>query len=270
MAFPDDILLPPNAKKFGFVDTKYQYNSNWDINWSFSFALTGTEHGFTTFLTTLSEEVLNTDGGQYLGVLPLTYDFPYILSEDSEIILDNNSFPILYDDPSINPINLLTIAFDTTGKFALSSGGNPGLPIDQIKPNSLTIRDYKNDIIFHSELSSLSTEFFLTSSIPTFQTLRFRLANSGNKLSIDYTKNTDFILLTSLSIKIPVNDIVYPGFTFCSPISSLTNPSKLFLKNFHTQGNTSPPTYEILEYSPLNLEIKNTYTSISGVSAFLP
>jgi hypothetical protein len=266
MAYPDDILLPSNAKKFGFVDTRYPYNSNWDINWSFSFALTGSEHGFTTFLTTITE-VLNTDGGQYLGVLPLNYNFPYILSEDGEILLDNKYFPILYDDPDILPITLLSIAFDTTGKFALSAGGNPGLPISEIKPNSLTIRDDKSDIIFHAELSSLSTEFFLASSTPVFQTLRFRFANSGNKLSIDYKQNTDFILLTSLSIKIPVNDIVYPGFTFCSPISSLINPSKLFLKNFHTQGNTSPPTYDIVTYTPLSVNLINQFTTISSVSA---
>ena len=271
MAYPDDILLPPNAKKFGFVDTRYPYNSHWDINWSFSFALTGSEHGFTTFLTTITE-VLSTDGGQYLGVLPLNYNFPYILSEDGEILLDNKYFPILYDDPDIIPITLLSIAFDTTGKFALSAGGNPGLPIGEIKPNSLTIRDYKSDIIFHAELSSLSTEFFLTSSTPVFQTLRFRFANSGNKLSIDYKQNTNFILLTSIPIRIPVetNDIVYPGFTFCSPISSLSEPSTLYLKNFHTQGNIITPSYEIRDSAPLSASILNSYSSISSISAFYP
>ena len=268
MAYPDDILLPANAKKFGFVDTRYPYNPHWDINWSFSFALTGSEHGFTTFLTT-DTTVISATGGQYLGVLPIDYEYPNILSEDSEDILDEDSMDILYDDISLIPINILTIAFDTTGKFALSAGGNPGAT--QIKPNSLIIRDYKSNIIFYESLSTLSTRFFLTSSIHVFQTLRFRFANSGSKLSIDFKQtDSDFITLTSLSINIPIDNPAYPGFSFCSPVSSLTTPSTLYLKNFHSQGNTSPPTYTINSITPLSAKLSNNYTSISGVSAFLP
>lgn len=270
MAFPDDILLPANAKKFGFVDTRYPYNVHWDINWSFAFALTGTEHGFSTFLTT-NPNVLSAEGGQYLGVLPTTYIYPYILSENDETILDETNQPVLYDDIGLFG-SLLTIAFDTTGRFALSAGGNPGVGIDNIKANSLIIRNDTNDIILYEHLSSLSTDFFLTSSIPVYQTLRFRIANSGKKLSIDYKKETnEFVLLTSIPITIPVeamNIVTYPGFTFCSPVSSLSTPSTLFFKNFHTQGNTSPPTYDIRPFTPLSASILNNYTSISGVSAY--
>lgn len=294
MAFPDDILLPANAKTFGFVDSKYAYNTHWDLNWSFTFALSGNEHAFTTFLTR-NPVGPSEYGGQYLGYFTNQFESTYILTEDDEELLDETSSSILYNssyygspyilsedgyvvlseglEPLVyngDPTNLLVIAFDSTGKFALPISNNPGLPLSAVKNNALIIRDYSNNIIFNESLSSLSTEFVLSSSISSFQTLRFRLANSSRKLSIDYKfPTTEYKLLTSITLSIPddYKSDIYPGFSFCSPISSLLEPSTLILKNFHVQGNTTPPTYEIKSYTPLTITNYNNYTSISGISA---
>lgn len=264
MAYPDDIYLPAQYKSIGFVETINPYNINWDLNWSFTFALTGIEHGFTTFLTGTPSS-LSGYPGQYLGYLQ-TNDF-YILSEAGETITDENGDPVLWDNGSRN---LLCIAFDSTGKFALPIGENTGVDLSATKPNSLIIRNHLNDVVFNERLSSLSTEFFLASSKPNFQTLRFRLCNAGRFLHIEYRKNEDisYSSLTSIQINIPVNDytVAYPGLTFCSPISSITTPSTLFIKNFHTQGNTKPPTYTIHNSNVVSLTA-NLYTSISGISA---
>ena len=55
MSFPADIKLPANAKYFAFVDNNNQYNPSYDITWSFQYALTGTEAGFCTFLTSQTQ-----------------------------------------------------------------------------------------------------------------------------------------------------------------------------------------------------------------------
>jgi hypothetical protein len=44
------ISLSSNAKYFGIIDPKKAYNLNWDVVWSFTYALTGTQHGFSSFL----------------------------------------------------------------------------------------------------------------------------------------------------------------------------------------------------------------------------
>jgi hypothetical protein len=75
MSYPGDVLIPVNAKYFGFVDNKMPYNSHWDITWSFQFCLSGDEHGFCTFLTT-TPTISSGIPGHYLGYLG---DIPYIL-----------------------------------------------------------------------------------------------------------------------------------------------------------------------------------------------
>ena len=133
--------------------------------------------------------------------------------------------------------------------------------------NSLVIRDSTANVIFNSPLSSLDTEFILSSSVKQFQTLRFRYVNGGKKLYIDYRKDGEsyknLLTLPISTLDLTSYPKAYPGLTFCSPISSTSiHPSTMFVKNFHSQGNTSDPTYETLTFTPLSSSI-TTYTTIS-------
>jgi hypothetical protein len=238
MAFPSDISLSSNAKYFGIVDYKKPYNLNWDVVWSFTYALTGIQHGFCTFLTT--SPTITGLPGQYLGC-------------------NNNNF-------------ILSIGFDSTGYFALSSPLRSGILLPEVKPNSLIIRDSLNKVVFNERLSSLNTDFILSSSIKTYQTLRFRYSNAGRKLNVDFKLDDEkYSNITSLSISslnITDNFIVYPGISFCSPVSGLNiQPSTMFLKNFHTQGEIKDPSYETVSFTPLSVNRFNQFTSISGISA---
>jgi hypothetical protein len=236
MAFPSDVLLPLSVKYFGFIDSKIAYNPHWDITWSFSYALTGSQHGFCTFLTA-SSTFLSAFPGQYLGYL-------------------NNT---------ATPNGALAIAFDSTGLFALSSATRNGVSINNVKPNSLIMR-IGNNLIYNEYLSS----FNISEITKTFKTIRFRLSNGGTKLYIDHkTDSTDYKNLTFLSISSFIVDQypqLYPSITFSSPISSsLISPSKFWLKNFHTQGNISPPTYDVADFVSLSsskLTMFNTMSSI--------
>ena len=248
MSFPSNIYLASSAKYFGFVDPKSGYNDNWDITWSFTFALTGAQHGFCTFLTT-SPSPLSSIPGQYLGYL-------------------DDLTPITPESPTAIG-GVLAIAFDSTGYFALSDVNNFGISTTNCKPNSLVIRHGKS-LIFNEHLSSLDTSFFLSSSTKSYQTLRFRLANT-DKLYIDYKptsgkyKNLATVNISAFRVN---NELLYPAFSYSSPISSISiDPSTLWIKNFHTQGCKNEPTYEIEDYIPLLPDGGTIYTSISGISA---
>ena len=265
MSFPSDVLLPANAKYYGFIDNKNPYNINWDLTWSFSFALTGTEHLFCTFLTYSPISAGNIPG-QYAGYLS---EPTYLTTQLSQMILSENGNPIIVDDNGDRGV--LGITFDTTGLFALSASLSSnffgGVPKNQIIKNSLVIRDSSNNVIYNQALSSLDSSFFLTSSSKNYQTLRFRVTNSGRRLIIDKLYNNIYNNLLSIPIStfnIENNAIVYPGFSFCSPVSSLNTPSTLFLKNFHVQGNISPPTYDNVTVNPLYIPSSTVFTTISG------
>jgi hypothetical protein len=270
MAYPSDVLLPVNPKFYGFVDKKIPYNPHWDISWSFAFALTGTQHAFCTYLTT-NPSVSGGIPGQYLGYLGSS---EFILDETGDFIQSEDGQNIIYDDSTssitqYNQNGILSIAFDSTGFFALSSRDNTGLSLDKIKKNSLIVRDSGNNIIFNETLSSLDTSFFLSSAIKSYQTLRFRFSNAGKMLYIDKkTEMVDYKTLASIPISYNVNFIpsLYPAFTFCSPVSSNSiTPSTLFLKNFHTQGCNYNPTYETVPCVELYSISTDGYTTISGI-----
>ncbi len=266
MPYPSNILLPSNAKFFGFVDTTNDYNAHWDITWSFQFCLSGSEHGICTFLTT-NPSLTSAIPGHYLGYLG---NYPYILTESGEYILDEDSERLTYEAPisGYDISGVLAIALDSTGFFALSDTNNSGISLADVKKNSLIIRS-NNKLVFNAPLSSLSTDFILTTP-NAFQTLRFRFANS-NKVSIDYKNEyNEYILLTSVDVDFdPVAEsTLYPSFVFCSPLSSSNKPpSNLKLKHFHTQGNLSDPTYDVEPFSPLITSDITNYTTISGISA---
>lgn len=239
MSYPSDVLLPSNVKFIGFTEPKFNYNPHWDITWSFSYALTGSEHGICTYLTE-NTSLLSAIPGQYMGFL-------------------TNS-PI--------PNGILAIALDSTGFFALSNTYNSGVGRSSVIKNSLIIRD-GSKVLYNKALSSLSSEFNLSYPTKTWQTLRFRYANAGKKISIDYLSHDNYKNLVSLSLSsVNVDDYsaLYPSFTFCSPISSNSiSPSKLFLKNFHVQGCETAPTYETIVVPPLSSLASTTYTTISGI-----
>lgn len=273
MAYPSDVLIPSNAKYYGFIDTRKYFCADWDITWSFTFALTGTEHAFCTFLTT-NKTLSSAIPGQYLGYLKdvepsrlLTEDSEEILTEDSEYIL------IDYYKEQYLAQGILGIAFDSTGLFAAANeGGSEGINAPDAKQNSLIIRDNTNKLIFNEHLSSLDSEFFLSNNNKSFQTLKFTLTNSGKKIHIDYkTDSTSYKNLTTIQLSgfsVDRDEYLYPGLTFCSPISSSSaNISTMFIKNFNFHGTSTPPNTEKIHSEKLDND-PTTYTTISEISSY--
>lgn len=259
MSFPSDVTLPANAKYIAFVDEKKSYNPNYDIIWSFQYAISGSSTGifqkqcaFATFLTINSPispipgHYLGYSGNTPLSAFLLDENGDYILSEDNErIILEGNS----ENDGLIG----LCIAFDTSGLFALSSSTRPGVGLSNIKRNSLIIRDINNNITLYEELSNIDPAFTILSSNKVYKTLRFKYTNT-DKLTIDYKidgSNT-FVELTSVNINSNSDSISHfcPGFSYCSPVSSLASirTANLYLKNFHVQGTENLTTVETIPF----------------------
>jgi hypothetical protein len=275
MAFPSDVLLPLSAKYISFTDHNLSCNPNYDITWSFQFAITGNnpyQAGFSTFLTT--ELASYHYPGQYT-MSPIALSSNTVNDENDITILTEYDQVLLIETDYTFPI--ISIGFDTTGLFALSSSLRVGLPLSSIIPNSLTIRGEDNKVLVHAALSSINTAFTIISSTPHWQTLRFRLANAGSKLSIDFKSNDNnstFKLLTSFNIKdlsqsnIDLAKKLNVGFAYTSPVSSSTiNPSTLFLKNLHIQGNANDPTYENIPMIPLSIrEIINDFEQLPALT----
>ena len=91
MSFPPDIALPANAKYFAFADQKYNFNPDWDVNWSFEYALSGistNQHAICTFLSTA--DTLSGFPGQYMGYNGTIRLSSYILTENDQILLTEN------------------------------------------------------------------------------------------------------------------------------------------------------------------------------------
>jgi hypothetical protein len=260
MSFPSDVTLPTNAKYIAFVDEKKNYNPNYDIIWSFQYAISGSNTGifrkecaFATFLTSSTPSVsaipghyLGYSGNTPLSAFLLDENGDYVLSEDSErIILEGNS----ENDGLIG----LCIAFDTSGLFALSSSSRPGVGLNNIKRNSLIIRDINDNITLYEELSNIDPAFTILSSSKVYKTLRFKYTNT-DKLTIDYKMegSNTFVELTSVNINSNSDSISHfcPGFSYCSPVSSLASirTANLYLKNFHVQGTENLTTVETIPF----------------------
>lgn len=260
MSFPSDVTLPTNAKYIAFVDEKKSYNPNYDIIWSFQYAITGTNVGFyqkecafATFLT-ISTPQVSAIPGHYLGYsgnVPLS---AFLLDENGDYILseDNNRI-ILEGNSETDGLIGLCIAFDTSGLFALSSSSRPGVGLNNIKRNSLIIRDINDNITLYEELSNIDPAFTILSSAKAFKTLRFKYTNT-DKLTIDYKldgSNT-FVELTSVNINSNADSISFlrPGFSYSSPVSasSTLKTAHLYLKNFHVQGTENLTTVETIPF----------------------
>lgn len=238
MAYPSDVLLPVNARYVGLIDPNFAFNPHWDLVWSFTYALTGTQHAFCTFLTT-SSSLISSIPGQYLG----------------------------YFNGTPSPNGDLAIAFDSTGLFALSTTHCNGVPLSAVKPNSLIIRSGSN-LVYNETISAFS----LSSLNKEYNTIRVRLTNSGKKLGIDYHFDLEpYQTLTQITLSTIVlssNPIYYPAITFTSPVSSSSIiPSKFWLKNFHAQGDSSNPTYETMTFTPISSSNLTNYTLLTTISA---
>lgn len=275
MAFPNDILLPANAKYYAFVDTKLSYNPHWDINWSFEYALSGTEAGFCAFLANFTP--LTGWPGHYLGFSGNAQLSSYLVTEAGEYILSENGERLMIESESgIGNNGMLAVGFDSTGLFALSSNTRGGVGLGSIRRDSLVIRNAYDEVIVNTQLSSLNTDFLLMSSGGfNYQKMRLRYSQAGNKLSIDFKRpqDTSYKLLTSINTRLVVPsdfDTVYTGFCFCSPVSSTTlAPSVMRLRNFHTQGNENDENYELTSFIPITASRPTTFTTLSSLTANL-
>jgi hypothetical protein len=165
----------------------------------------------------------------------------------------------------------LAIAFDTTGYFALSNATTQGIGLYNRKLNSIIVRDTNNNVVVNETLTNLDPNFVLTTNSKDFKTIRVRLSNAGRKLYVDWKSGensyANLVDIPLSGFNPDINTIVYPGLTFCSPMSSSSAiPSTLFLKNFHVEGLSADPT---IEYIPMVSILSDslTYTTISAISA---
>lgn len=263
MSFPSDVTLPATAKYIAFVDEKKSYNPNYDIIWSFQYAISGQTSGifqkecaFATFLTVSTPQISGIPG-QYLGYsgnIPLS---AYLLDENGDYILtENNQRLLLEGNDGTDGFLGMCIAFDTSGLFALSSNTRSGVGLSNIKRNSLIIRDINDNITLYEELSNINPAFTILSSSKLYKTMRFKYTNT-DKLTIDFKADgsNEFKELTSVKVNFNPDSIEYlrPGFSYSSPVSSPSTArvAKLYLKNFHVQGTENATTVETVPFNPL-------------------
>lgn len=239
-----EILLPASARYYYIVNENHSYNINYDIIWSFQYSISGfnssSQLGYTTFLTTLSSTTSNISAGQYLCTKQTQ-------ATNSATVLSGTS------TVNVNPFNIVTIAFDTTGLFALSSTTRPGL--SSVEPNTLTIRGYDNRILSILPLSSTS---FVVAPSAT-QTIRCIYSNNAQTLEVAYRDSTTMTYTVLTTITLPYRIIstgadnnVYCGISYCSPISSSSLSScRMLVNNMHIEGITSGTEVDIIEVAPL-------------------
>lgn len=193
------------AKLINFIYNGDSFNVNYDLTWSFKFALCGVsledgQAGFTTFLSTSP----TVTGGDYYSGLGYT------------------------GSPPLSG-GLLAIGFDTYGVFALSSASFDGVSNLNIAKNSLIIRGASPtcNLLYNIPLSVLSTEFTLLSTEINFCWLRFRLGDVGSRIYIDYRYDdtSNYTQLTSLPVSINFNlsTEAYVGISYTSPVTALNS-----------------------------------------------
>jgi|TARA_R110002020_G_scaffold398981_4_gene608862 hypothetical protein len=291
MAFPSDVLLPTNARYYNFVETKKNFNSNYDITWSFSYYFPASsiqshnnyQLGFTTFLTTLSSPI-SALPGQYLG----DQDPEYILSaaalltETPEVLKTEGDSTILLES-SILSGSLVKVAFDSTGFYALTGRDDrPGVGLEtDCFREALVVRDFDHNVLANAPLSTMSTSFS-TLSTNTFRTLRFRYINLGQKLHIDVRESdtTTYSSLTTINLNYRLNNVtnldnIFVGFSLCTPISAATSTAgyalsagDFYLRNFHIEGHEGDTVETETVATPLLSTVPNIpTTTVSNITA---
>lgn len=232
------------------------FNANFDITWSFQYALTGNlsaTGGFTTFLFNNDSLV----GGGALSALGFGPNLGLSGVNDA----------------------VFCVAFDTTGLFATSAGPlangyfNTGLPLSSRIPNSLIIRRGIN----YTYLTSVSLSDYdipLLQESVDFNTIRFNLTDVAQTLKIaikDKATNTYKTILSIPTGLTTVDNTYYNiGFSYASPVSG-TSKTTFLIKNVHYQGKMTEGTRDVGEReqvgetkyilaSPLSGKIKITKT----------
>jgi len=290
-----EIDIPAYARFYNFIETKQRFNSNYDIVWSFQYKLPSTslsgsawpktQVGFTTFLTTLTAPISSLPG-QYLGdsdPFVLSAIGGSLLTEGGDVIFTEGASPLVVDSTTLSG-HIVKIAFDTTGLYALSGkAGRPGVSYYNTHPQALIIRDFRNKVLCNVPLASMNTAF---SSLSTdaFRTLRFRYANLGRTLYIDFRESTTttFTPVTSFNLGYTIAnfdelDNVYCGFSYCTPLSDGAGPGvggealsagPFFLKDFHIEGYQGGTVLtQTLTSEPLSSNPNTSTTTVTNITA---
>tara|TARA_R110002020_G_C16164779_1_gene763635 strand:+ start:46 stop:933 length:888 start_codon:yes stop_codon:yes gene_type:complete len=288
--YPDDVILPTNARFYTFVETKKKFNSNYDITWSFQYKLPASsiwpesdndtyELGFTTFLTNLSSP-LSSLPGQYLGdqYPEFILSAHALLTETPTPLKTESDSTILLESSMLSGL-LVKIAFDSTGMYALSGPDDrPGVMESETHRQALVIRDFEHNVKANVPLSSISTSFS-TLSTDTYRTLRFRYINLGRTLNIDIHESdtTTYTLLTSINLGLRLDNVsnldnIYCGFSFCTPISTTVeaglSADKFLLRNFQVEGYEGGEVLtETVTTSGLEVNPNQPVTTVSNITA---
>ena len=294
MAFPITVTLPDNARYYNFVETKKNFNSNYDITWSFSYYFPASsiqshnnyQLGFATFLTSLSAPI-SALPGQYLGDQDPSVWLNSVNTETDEALLTEDSEIIRLENDELSGV-LVKIAFDSTGLYALTGRSGQWAPSgDGIRPGigleedcfreALVVRDLDHNLVANAPLSTMSTSFS-TLSTDTFRTLRFRYINLGRKLHIDFRESdtTTYSSLTTINLNYRLNNTtnlnnVFVGFSLCTPISTenyALSAGDFYLRNFHIEGHEGDTVETETVTTPLLSTVPNIpTTTVSNITA---
>tara|TARA_A100001391_G_scaffold205386_1_gene205597 strand:+ start:2159 stop:3025 length:867 start_codon:yes stop_codon:yes gene_type:complete len=288
MGFPVDIKLPDQARYYTFIETSKRFNSNYDITWSFEYKLPETsipnnnnyELGFSTFITNLSAP-LSSLPGQYIGDQDpgVSLSAVALLTEGAapELLRTQSDDTLVYDGGTLSG-SIVKIAFDSTGRYALSARDDrPGVTEAEINRQSLVVRDYQLNVRANSPLSTISN-VFSTLSTNTFRTLRFRYVNLGQKVHIDFRESdtTEFTLLTTINIEPRLTGLdnlenFYCGFSLSTPISTTDtglSARDFFLRNFNVEGYVGTEVLtETVMTPPLSVNSNIQYTTVTNITA---
>ena len=243
------------------VVSKYAYCPQFDIVWSFDYAISGnaaTEAGFTVFLT----QDVNTVGGS--GGIDLGY------SGIGKVVGQGQNYTYLNKGL---PGGVIAVGFDTTGSFPLSTTSSftlePGMThrngitdsdriLNSVSIRALTSFDY-NVYKFNVPIDELDPTFKIVESDLIYKTMRVRLGNIGRTLYIDYRYTPEDVFRNILTYDVDLgatSDTKYKvGASFATPIftNSITRVGNIFIKNFHTEGSSVSGTIAAAS-SVLNLD----------------
>jgi len=290
MAFPSDINLPGSSRYYTFIETKKNFNSTYDLTWSFSYYLPASsiqshnnyQFGFSTFLTSLSSPISSLPG-QYLGDQDPSVTGNPILTEfssaSSEQTLLTEGSEAINLETGILSGSLIKIAFDSTGFYAISGReGRPGvgLETDCIR-ESMVVRDFDLNVIANTALSAMSSSFD-TLTTNKWRTLRFRYVNLGRKLHIDFHEQdtTTFTTLTTLNVNYSLEAVantgnIFIGFSLSTPISTSNyalSAKNFYLRNLQIEGYEDDTVLTETVTTPLLSTNPNTpTTTVTNISA---
>lgn len=261
-------ILPDNAKYFS-CKVDVSYNTNYDVAWSFTYSISGLqpEYGIGTFLTSITpylyaglpyEEYIdhvlsNAQGSDNIFPNDDSSDRPlpgrYMCTPQTNMSLYTPPITVLSGSSTLSfiPYNLISIVIDTTGTCGLSSEFGSGVNTAALSSNALTIRDIANNVIFYQPVSSHIIQ------PDQKHILRCIYSNSNQTVQVDYRNENNLEYTTIATCKLDYRilndeniDLIAPGVSFCSPISSMIDPCTLYLYNIHHEGVSNNTETEVL------------------------